>query len=33
LRLSKREFDFFCIKLMVEPEEVAFIDGGHCSSG
>jgi hypothetical protein len=33
LRALKREFGFYCIELMAEPEEVAFVVGGHCNGG
>jgi hypothetical protein len=33
LRALKREFGFYCIELMAEPEEVAFVIGGHCTGG
>jgi hypothetical protein len=29
LRALKCEFDFYCIELMAEPEEVAFVIGGR----
>jgi hypothetical protein len=29
LRALKREFSFYCIELMAEPEEVVFVVGGH----
>jgi hypothetical protein len=33
LRALKREFGFYCIELMAEPEEVAFVMGGHSGDG
>jgi hypothetical protein len=29
LRVLKREFGFYCIELIAEPEEVVFVVGGH----
>jgi hypothetical protein len=33
LRALKREFGFYCIELMAEPEEVVFVVGGNIGAG